>query len=139
MYGRLYYNKPLANSPIGGGYACVDLRTGEEYWEKDFGTTTLRFGPFVFTRSNSPSIGQFYDFESPNQHGVNPNGYLWAMMSVVGTGITNPNPAATTTNANYLSAVTDANAQISTSGWGVWPRKKEGEDSFALSGLLIVF
>ena len=117
MYGRLYYNKPLANSPIGGGYACVDLRTGEEYWVKDFGTTTLRFGPFVFTQSNSPSFGQFYDFESPNQHGVNPNGYLWATIGVVGTGITNPNPAATTTNANYLSAVTDANAQISTSGW----------------------
>jgi outer membrane protein assembly factor BamB len=117
LYGRLYYNLPVANSPAGGGYACVDLRTGEEIWKRDFGTTELRFGTFVFQQSNSPSFGQFYDFESPNQHGTNPNGYLWTSATVIGTGIVNPNAAATTTNGNALSASTSSSADVRASGW----------------------
>jgi hypothetical protein len=62
MYGRLYYNLPRSNSGSGGGYVCVDLLTGEEIYWKD---------------TNMPTFGQLYDYESPNQHGVIPNGYLW--------------------------------------------------------------
>jgi hypothetical protein len=67
MQGRLYYNLPLGNSGSGGGYVSVDLQTGEEiYWQN----------------MTMPSFGQLYDYESINQHGVVPNGYLW---STVGT------------------------------------------------------
>jgi hypothetical protein len=102
LYGRLFYSLPLANSPTGGGYASVDLRTGETIWQKDI---------------PSPSFGQIFDFDSPNQHGANPNGYLWITGTVTGTGITNPNPIATYTNASYTSAVTNNTAVVSTSGW----------------------
>jgi len=103
MYARLYYSIPKANSPTGNGVACVDLRTGETLW-----TTTAY---------NSVSFGQFYDFESPNQHGVNPNGYLWMTGTVRGTGIRNPNPAASTTTGSFMSAVTSSSATVSASGW----------------------
>jgi hypothetical protein len=63
MYGRFYYGLPLSGSPSGGGYACVNLYTGEEiFWQN----------------MNLPSFGQLFDYESINQHGVIPNGYLWA-------------------------------------------------------------
>jgi hypothetical protein len=117
MYGRLYYNLPVANSIAGGGYACVDLLTGEQIWTRDFGVSTTTFGTFTFSSPNSPSFGQFYDFETPNQHGVNPDGYLWATGTVTGRGITNPNSGATTTNGNVLSASSNSTQSVSTSGW----------------------
>jgi outer membrane protein assembly factor BamB len=75
LYGRLYYTIPRSNSQpggfndvIGGGYVCVDLQTGEELWSRtDLGNTLT-----------APSFGQLYDYESLNQHGVIPNGYLWS-------------------------------------------------------------
>jgi outer membrane protein assembly factor BamB len=117
MYGNLYYNVPLANTPATGVFACVNLRTGQEIWRHDYGITTMTFGTFVFATANTPSFGQFYDFESPNQHGVNPNGYLWITGTVTGRGITNPNPAASTTTGNIMSAVTSSTAAVNTAGW----------------------
>jgi hypothetical protein len=62
MNGRLYYNLPRSGSPTGNGYVCVDLQTGEQiYWQN----------------MTMPTFGQLYDYESMNQHGVIPNGYLW--------------------------------------------------------------
>jgi hypothetical protein len=62
MYGRLYYVLPRSDAATGNGYVCVDLVTGEQvFWQN----------------MTQPTIGQFYDYESPNQHGVIPNGYLW--------------------------------------------------------------
>jgi len=62
IYGRLYYNIPRSDSPTGNGYVCVDLQTGEQkYWQN----------------MTMPSFGQIYDYESINQHGIVPNGYLW--------------------------------------------------------------
>ncbi len=76
MNGRLYYDLPRsdlvtrpgrATTYPDGGFMCVDLRTGEElYWQN------ITF----------PSVGQLYNYDSMNQHGVIPNGYLW---STVGT------------------------------------------------------
>jgi hypothetical protein len=60
--GRLYYELPLSNNNRGGGFVCVDLLTGEELWQQDI---------------TGISFGQLYDYESLNQHGVVPNGYLW--------------------------------------------------------------
>jgi hypothetical protein len=62
IYGRLYYGVPLSADPNAGGYACVDLRTGEDVYSQDM---------------SMPAFGQLYDYESMNQHGVIPNGYLW--------------------------------------------------------------
>jgi outer membrane protein assembly factor BamB len=61
--GRLFYPVPLSDSRSGGGYACVDLTTGEDIWWQNYTVT--------------PSFGQLYDYESINQHGVIRNGYLW--------------------------------------------------------------
>ncbi|HTY75161.1 MAG TPA: PQQ-binding-like beta-propeller repeat protein [Candidatus Nanoarchaeia archaeon] len=62
--GRLYYSIPFSDASSGGGYACVDLQTGIQYWVQNY--------------TVDPTFGQLYDYESLNQHGVIPNGYLWA-------------------------------------------------------------
>ncbi len=75
MYGRLYYTLPRSDSQpggfgasVGGGYVCVDLQTGKELWRRtDLGGTLT-----------APSFAQLYDYESMNQHGVIPNGYLFS-------------------------------------------------------------
>ncbi len=65
--GRLYYKSPLSDQVStgatgAGAYICRDLRTGEILW----------------TNPNiNPTFGELYCYESPNQHGVVPNGYLW--------------------------------------------------------------
>jgi hypothetical protein len=75
MYGNVYFSLPVNNANSGNGVACVSLRTGETLWvNPDFSTVMM---------------GQLYDFESPNQHGVT-GIYLWASGRAVGTGITNP-------------------------------------------------
>jgi hypothetical protein len=66
--GRLYYNLPLSDAVSAGGYECVDLLTGKEIWYSD------KLG---VTGSAAPRFGQLWDYESMNQHGVIPNGYLW--------------------------------------------------------------
>ena len=66
MNGRLYYSLPKSDAGTGGGYICVDLLTGETIWERD---------------DLAPSFGQLYAYESFNQHGVIPNGYLWSAPS----------------------------------------------------------
>lgn len=71
MHGILYYPVPLGHSGSGGGYAAVDLRTGEELWFRD------DLGGLTETGYFSPiAKGQLYDFEDINQHGV-PGGVLW--------------------------------------------------------------
>ena len=69
--GRLYYEQPLANDARGGGFICLDLRTGEKIWEQNI---------------TGISFGQLYDYESLNQHGVIPNGYLWKSVSDASNG-----------------------------------------------------
>lgn len=61
--GYVYYSIPLSDQVNGAGVACVDIRTGEQMW----------------VRNDLVSItcGQLYDYESPNQHGIIANGYLW--------------------------------------------------------------
>ncbi len=63
MNGRLYYKAPLSDAATNGPYICTDLRTGEELWRKD---------------NINPTFGELFAYESPNQHGVIPSGYLWA-------------------------------------------------------------
>ncbi len=64
MNGRLYYGLPRSNNGAGGGYVAVDLRSGKTLWWQNY--------------TVNPSFGQLYYYESFNQHGVIPDGYLWA-------------------------------------------------------------
>jgi outer membrane protein assembly factor BamB len=66
MQGTLYYQEPYGNSGGGGDYVAVDLRTGQELWRINA------------TAGGVPSFGYLYSFESPNQHGILPNGLLIA-------------------------------------------------------------
>jgi outer membrane protein assembly factor BamB len=59
MQGKLFYNVPLSNQGSSGGAVCVDLRTGEELWHQPIRLT----------------LGEIYNYDSPNQHGAIP--YLW--------------------------------------------------------------
>ena len=60
--GKLCFKTPLSNSQNGGDYICMDLRTGKVLWRN---------------AAINPTFGELYSYESPNQHGVIPNGYLW--------------------------------------------------------------
>ncbi len=60
--GKLCFKTPLSDSQNRGDYICMDLQTGEVLWRN----------PDI-----NPTFGELYSYESPNQHGVIPNGYLW--------------------------------------------------------------
>ncbi len=88
--GRLYYAETLGHSNTGGGYTCVDLKTGELLWHSD--ATNVYYPTAMNTSiSNSsaapslaaPSFGQIYEYESPNQHG-GVGGILWQSSSAGG-------------------------------------------------------
>lgn len=70
MHGILYYPEPYGNSGTGGNYVAVDLRTGKEQWRINTTATGVNL---------VPSFGYQYAYESPNQHGVLPNGLLIAV------------------------------------------------------------
>jgi outer membrane protein assembly factor BamB len=93
MYGRLYYPLPRSNDPTGNGYACVDLRTGEEIFIKN---------------ATKPWYGQLYWYDSMNQHGVISNGYLWTSE---GTTWSAYDPS----NGNWLFNETNVPANVATS------------------------
>ena len=44
IYGRLYHDLPRSNDGSGGGYVCVDLRTGEQIWREN-NAANPTFGP----------------------------------------------------------------------------------------------
>ena len=79
MNGKIYYKAPLASNVSAGisgtngvtpsAYTCRDLRTGQILWTND---------------NIYPTFGELYDYESPNQHGVLPNGFLWQTFTPVG-------------------------------------------------------
>ena len=79
MNGKIYYKSPLGSNVSAGitgtngvtpsAYICRDLRTGQILWTND---------------NIYPTFGELYDYESPNQHGVLPNGYLWQTFTPVG-------------------------------------------------------
>jgi hypothetical protein len=80
--GILYYVKSLNHAGSGGGYAAVDLRTGEEIWSSDYlGAAVAGIGgPSVSINGGvaAPTEAQLYDLQNPDQHGV-VSGILWRM------------------------------------------------------------
>ncbi len=80
--GILYYVKPLSHAGSGGGYAAVNLRTGEEVWSSDYlgGAVAGIGGPAVSINGGvgAPTEAQLYDLQNPDQHGV-VSAILWRM------------------------------------------------------------
>ena len=77
IQGTLFYQEPWGNSGTGGDYLAVDLRTGETLWKVNTTATGINL---------VPSFGYLYSYESPNQHGILPNGLLIAPVNVAGQG-----------------------------------------------------
>jgi hypothetical protein len=69
IYGTLFYQEPWGNAATGGDYVAVNLQTGQEVWRINASATGI---------SLVPSFGYLYSLETPNQHGVLPNGILVA-------------------------------------------------------------
>jgi hypothetical protein len=69
MYGTLFYQEPWGNAATGGDYVAVNLQTGQEQWRINASATGV---------SLVPSFGYLYSLETPNQHGILPNGLLIA-------------------------------------------------------------
>ena len=82
LNGYLYYQEPMGHSNNGGGYTCVDLRTGEIKWHRDDIGVIVTAGQVGTATTTStvqtagPTFAQLYNYESPNQHGV-VAGVLW--------------------------------------------------------------
>ena len=70
MQGVLFYQEPWGNTAGGGDYIAVNLQTGAELWRINASATGV---------SLVPSFGYLYSAETPNQHGVLPNGLLIAV------------------------------------------------------------
>ena len=69
MWGRLYYEIPVRWSGGGGGWMCVDLKTGEEVWYQPFGVSG--------SGMSEPSFGYYYDLDNMNNHGVVTPGWIF--------------------------------------------------------------
>jgi outer membrane protein assembly factor BamB len=76
MNGRLYYNTP---DPPRCGYYCIDLRTGEQLWYANATGLSIVNIALDTPRTGGITLGQIYNYESPNQHGGIP--YLWNLGS----------------------------------------------------------
>ena len=70
IQGVLFYQEPWGNTAGGGDYIAVNLQTGAELWRINASATGV---------SLVPSFGYLYSAETPNQHGVLPNGLLIAV------------------------------------------------------------
>ena len=73
IQGNLYYSGPLSDAISGAGVVDVNLVTGQQVWWQNY---------------TSFSYAQVYDFESGNQHGVIPNGYLISAVAPLGISTT---------------------------------------------------
>jgi outer membrane protein assembly factor BamB len=77
MQGILFFQLPYGNGGSGGAYVAWDLKTGQQLWSINASATGV---------SLVPSFGYLYSFDSPNQHGVVPNGFLMVSTTVTGQG-----------------------------------------------------
>ena len=72
--GILYYNTP---DPPRYGFYGVDLRTGETLFYQNTTAAATQIDYFQVQRWGAITLGQLYDYVSPNQGGVYP--YLWGI------------------------------------------------------------
>ena len=69
MQGILFFDEPYGNGPTGGPYVAINLQTGQQLWSINTTATGVNL---------TPSFGYTYDYETPNQYGVVPEGLLIA-------------------------------------------------------------
>jgi outer membrane protein assembly factor BamB len=86
MNGYIYVQLPLGHSGNGGGFACYDLKTGQQIWYRSDLNAYVNNSATTSTLIPAPSFGQLLDFESPNQHGV-VGGVLWQTSTYAGQTI----------------------------------------------------
>jgi len=86
MNGYIYVQLPLGHSGNGGGFACYDLRTGQQMWYRSDLNAYVSNTATTSTLIPAPSFAQLLDFESPNQHGV-VGGVLWQTSTYAGQTI----------------------------------------------------
>ena len=98
IQGTLFYQEPYGNSGGGGDYVAVNLQTGQEQWRIN---TTATGTSFV------PSFGYIYAFDSPNQHGVLPNGLLIATSGTTWRGYDPRTGVLTTMNITNVPSGTN--------------------------------
>jgi outer membrane protein assembly factor BamB len=119
MGGRLYTKGTLSDNNTAGTYMCIDLRTGEILWTND---------------NINPTFGELYCYESPNQHGVIANGYLFqtsgttwiAYDSLTGkwlfnlTGVPSTGTVVYTENGEIVKYILNYNATSKTGWLALW-------------------
>jgi outer membrane protein assembly factor BamB len=115
MSGRLYYNIPLGNTEWGGGFVCVDLRTGEKLWWAN-GTIWL---------------GQLLRFESKDQHGV--SAYLWDL------GLRGSSVPASTTYVMYDAMTGQQILTIPNATWNFPSATPSTDVKFDANGNILVY
>jgi len=98
MYGRLFYREPSDQTAQAGDTVAVDLRTGAEIWRRD-DLPTLSFG-------------YNYDGDTPNQHGVFGDGYLFSSNFGRAFDPRNGNPLFNVTNVPSGSAVLGPHGEV---------------------------
>ncbi len=74
MNGRLYYKAPLGDQVSAASNRRQAPTHAETYAQAKSSGQTTTF---------NPTFGELYCYESPNQHGVVPNGYLWQTVTPV--------------------------------------------------------
>ncbi|MEM2045829.1 MAG: PQQ-binding-like beta-propeller repeat protein [Candidatus Bathyarchaeia archaeon] len=74
--GRLYYNDPVYPRTT---FYCVDIRTGELIWTQKVDPVSPPPASIggIFPGNIPITIGQIYNYQSPNQHGS--IAYLWSI------------------------------------------------------------
>lgn len=74
--GRLYYNDPSYPRDT---FHCVDIRTGELVYTQKVDPVSPPPASIggIFPGNIPITLGQIYDYESPNQHGA--SAYLWSI------------------------------------------------------------
>ena len=105
LNGVLYYELPLQDEGTGGGFMAVDLTTGQQLWYNDTmgapGTSISR-----------PTFGYLMDIESPNQHGVIPQGILFTNNFAIGYDPRTGKTLYNITDVPSGTAVTDSKGAI---------------------------
>ena len=67
----------MVNTGGGGNYVALDLLTGKTLWSINASATGV---------SLVPSFGYLHSEDTPNQHGILPNGLLIATLRIPGLG-----------------------------------------------------
>jgi len=137
--GKIYYN--VASLPK-YGWRCLDLYTGEElYFHNTTGPVTgVAAGSSGSITGELLTLGQIYNYESPNQHGGMP--YLWSAPTA---GFGPPGPTAPwmmfdAYTGNYICSINNVPSWASAGGmFGIWEFEFGGKAVYGKDGSLLTY